>query len=225
MPRWRSSAVIRCATAPQSRAVVALSIAYALKLENPQWAMLTVFVVVQPVAGMVFAKGLYRLLGTLAGAAGAIAINLPAPFDNEEEYTFLKALALNGQNKSAFEKNVPGAWRYDIIDQGLKVNMPDLNAAVGLAGRAQSLDAAELSRSFGRIAFAGEHTSRQWPGYMNGAVESGQRAARDLEIGQVRAGLKGRPVAELIHLPVMSDPQMRMAAKLLIRRCSSSAAW
>ena len=43
---------------------------------------------------------------------------------------------------------------------------------------------AELSRSFGRIALAGEHTSREWQGYMNGAVESGQRAARDIEIMQ-----------------------------------------
>ena len=40
----------------------------------------------------------------------------------------------------------------------------------------------ELSRAFGRIAFAGDHTSRQWQGYMNGAVESGARAARDIEI-------------------------------------------
>ena len=40
----------------------------------------------------------------------------------------------------------------------------------------------ELSRSFGRIAFAGDHTSRKWQGYMNGAVESGQRAARDIEM-------------------------------------------
>ena len=40
----------------------------------------------------------------------------------------------------------------------------------------------ELSRSFGRIAFAGDHTSRDWQGYMNGAVESGHRAACDIEI-------------------------------------------
>jgi monoamine oxidase len=39
----------------------------------------------------------------------------------------------------------------------------------------------ELSRSLGRIAFAGDHTSRKWQGYMNGAVESGVRAARDIE--------------------------------------------
>jgi monoamine oxidase len=43
----------------------------------------------------------------------------------------------------------------------------------------------ELSRSFGRIAFAGDHTSRKWQGYMNGAVESGQRAARDIEMMQL----------------------------------------
>ena len=41
---------------------------------------------------------------------------------------------------------------------------------------------AELSRAFGRIALAGDHTSRKWQGYMNGAVESGHRAARDIEM-------------------------------------------
>ena len=30
-----------------------------------------------------------------------------------------------------------------------------------------------LSRRAGRLVFAGEHTSEQWQGYMNGAVESG----------------------------------------------------
>lgn len=40
----------------------------------------------------------------------------------------------------------------------------------------------ELSRAVGRIAFAGEHTSREWQGYMNGAVESGRRAAREIEM-------------------------------------------
>ena len=32
----------------------------------------------------------------------------------------------------------------------------------------------------GRIFFAGEHTSRKWQGYMNGAVESGLRAAEEI---------------------------------------------
>jgi monoamine oxidase len=32
----------------------------------------------------------------------------------------------------------------------------------------------------GRVHFAGEHTSAAWQGYLNGAVESGQRAGREL---------------------------------------------
>ena len=76
---------------------------------------------------------LHSVKNITTGEGGAIVLNLPSAFDNQAEHTFLKALSLNGQNKSAFEKNQPGAWRYDIIDQGLKVNMPDLCASVGLA--------------------------------------------------------------------------------------------
>ncbi|MDO7883222.1 DegT/DnrJ/EryC1/StrS family aminotransferase [Salinibacterium soli] len=85
-----------------------------------QWADATVF-------------SLHSVKNVTTGEGGAIALALPDPFDNEAEYTFLKAFALNGQNKSAFEKNQTGAWRYDIVDQGLKVNLPDINAAIGLA--------------------------------------------------------------------------------------------
>jgi len=34
-----------------------------------------------------------------------------------------------------------------------------------------------LRQSFGKIHFAGTETAREWTGYMNGAVEAGQRAA------------------------------------------------
>jgi monoamine oxidase len=37
-----------------------------------------------------------------------------------------------------------------------------------------------LAKRAGRIAFAGEHTSQRWQGYMTGAVESGRRAAHEL---------------------------------------------
>lgn len=67
------------------------------------------------------------------GEGGAVCLNLPAPFSNADEYQFLKKNSINGQTKSAFEKNQLGGWRYDIIDQGLKVNMPDICAAIGLA--------------------------------------------------------------------------------------------
>jgi monoamine oxidase len=42
-----------------------------------------------------------------------------------------------------------------------------------------------LARPAGRIVFAGEHTSIKFQGYMNGAVESGLRAAA--EIAAIRA--------------------------------------
>lgn len=37
-----------------------------------------------------------------------------------------------------------------------------------------------LARPAGRVFFAGEHTSVRWQGYMNGAVESGRRAAAEV---------------------------------------------
>ncbi|MGR6973492.1 flavin monoamine oxidase family protein [Streptomyces cynarae] len=43
--------------------------------------------------------------------------------------------------------------------------------------------AADINRSEGRIHFAGEHCS-QWPAWIEGAVESGIRAARRIHLGQ-----------------------------------------
>jgi len=43
-----------------------------------------------------------------------------------------------------------------------------------------------LARPCGRLFFAGEHTSIKWQGYMNGAVESGRRAAA--EVAAVHGG-------------------------------------
>lgn len=76
---------------------------------------------------------LHSVKNITTGEGGAICLNLPSPFSIENEYKFLKALSINGQTKSAFEKNQVGGWRYDIIAQGLKVNMPDICASVGLA--------------------------------------------------------------------------------------------
>ena len=64
---------------------------------------------------------------------GAICINLPNNFDTKEVYQTMKLWTLNGQTKDAFTKSQAGGWRYDIILPGLKVNLPDLSAAIGLA--------------------------------------------------------------------------------------------
>ena len=64
---------------------------------------------------------------------GCICLNLPEVFDCSSEYSFLKMFSLNGQTKDAFAKSTGTNWRYDIIFKGLKINMPDICAAVGLA--------------------------------------------------------------------------------------------
>jgi monoamine oxidase len=47
-----------------------------------------------------------------------------------------------------------------------------------------------LARPAGRLFFAGEHTSNQWQGYMNGAIESGRRAAAEVAAVHAMNGLK-----------------------------------
>src|SRR6516162_9431377 len=54
--------------------LLALYIAFWAGLEDPRWAFLTVYIVSQPDSGLVLAKGLYRILGTIAGVLGVIAL-------------------------------------------------------------------------------------------------------------------------------------------------------
>jgi dTDP-4-amino-4,6-dideoxygalactose transaminase len=63
---------------------------------------------------------------------GAVALNLPPPFDNNALYTQLCVKTLHGQNKDALAKTKPGNWRYDIVEAGYKMNMTDIMAAIGL---------------------------------------------------------------------------------------------
>lgn len=63
---------------------------------------------------------------------GAIALNLPQPFDNEEIYKYLCVYTLHGQNKDALAKTQKGTWRYDVITSGYKGNMTDILASIGL---------------------------------------------------------------------------------------------
>jgi dTDP-4-amino-4,6-dideoxygalactose transaminase len=63
---------------------------------------------------------------------GAVALNLPAPFDNEAIYKLLCVKTLHGQDKDALAKTQKGNWRYDIVEAGYKCNMTDIMAAIGL---------------------------------------------------------------------------------------------
>ncbi len=76
---------------------------------------------------------LHAVKNVTTAEGGAICLNLPAPFDNELLYKELRMKALNCQTKDAFTKSKAGGWRYDIVGMGMKANMADVNAAIGLA--------------------------------------------------------------------------------------------
>lgn len=76
---------------------------------------------------------LHAVKNVTTAEGGAICLNLPAPFNNSELYKELRLRTLNCQTKDAFTKTKAGGWRYDIIGQGMKINLADVNAAIGLA--------------------------------------------------------------------------------------------
>ena len=76
---------------------------------------------------------LHAVKNITTAEGGAICLNMPAPFDNSELYKWLRLMSLNCQTKDAFTKSKAGGWRYDIVGMGMKANMADVNAAIGLA--------------------------------------------------------------------------------------------
>jgi dTDP-4-amino-4,6-dideoxygalactose transaminase len=76
---------------------------------------------------------LHAVKNITTAEGGAICFNMPKPFDNEKLYAEMRQMALNCQTKDAFNKSKAGGWRYDIIGFGMKINMADVNAAIGLA--------------------------------------------------------------------------------------------
>ncbi|MCQ4288929.1 FUSC family protein [Pseudomonas stutzeri] len=71
MPTWREWLFSAKAL---TAALLSLYIALAIPLDNPYWAMASVYVVSHPLSGATRSKALYRALGTLLGAAASVAI-------------------------------------------------------------------------------------------------------------------------------------------------------
>lgn len=62
---------------------------------------------------------------------GAIVYNDNNFYGKEDLYKELKVTAMHGQSKDALSKMQVGAWEYDIVTDGFKCNMTDINAAIG----------------------------------------------------------------------------------------------
>jgi dTDP-4-amino-4,6-dideoxygalactose transaminase len=63
---------------------------------------------------------------------GSITFNNNNFMGKENLYKEFKYTSLQGQTKDALSKMKAGAWKYDILTDGLKCNMTDIMAAIGL---------------------------------------------------------------------------------------------
>ena len=78
----------------------------------------------------IFSTHAVKNLTTAEG--GVIVLNLPESFDLESENQWFILNRLHGQTNDAFSKSQSRAWRYDVVYDGMKLNMPDICAAIGL---------------------------------------------------------------------------------------------
>jgi uncharacterized membrane protein YccC len=118
--------------------ILALYVAFALQLESPYWAWLTVWIVAQPSPGMLLSKGLYLVIGTIAGAV--FGITLIALFAQTPEL-FVLALALlvggctvasNVLTNFRAYATVLAAYSAGLIASGA-INAPDQVFFIGMA--------------------------------------------------------------------------------------------
>jgi monoamine oxidase len=109
------------------------------------------------------------ILTLLAGGGASDATQLTIERDGIERFASgLEWLGSNGAQLTASRQIV---WQSDPFARG------------GYAFFDSGFDPSLrewLARPAGRLFFAGEHTSMRWQGYMNGAVESGRRAALEI---------------------------------------------
>src|SRR4030088_2775019 len=87
-PRWIPGIFAAKTTAS---GLLALLVAFTFDLDQPKWALLTVFIVAQPQSGLVLAKSFYRIIGTAVGAAGALVL---VSLFAQERVLFLGTLAI-----------------------------------------------------------------------------------------------------------------------------------
>jgi monoamine oxidase len=93
---------------------------------------------------------------------------------------FADALAWLGSDRAEVLGSRQIVWEHDPLARG---GYAYFDPAFDPALRAW------LARPAGHIFFAGEHTSIKWQGYMNGAVESGRRAAAEIAAVHQNASL------------------------------------
>jgi monoamine oxidase len=114
-------------------------------------------------------RGRSGILSLLAGGGASAAAQ--AVFAHEGAQGLADALGWLGSKGATVVASRQIVWEHDPLARGGYAYIdPGFDPALR----------AWLARPCGRLFFAGEHTSIKWQGYMNGAVESGRRAAAEI---------------------------------------------
>lgn len=124
--------------------------------------------------GAVWEAGIKAGRGTLAFLAGGDdSERLAALVDRGTDRDWQRQLQWLGIGDARVIDATAVTWEHDPYARGAYAHQsPAFNPAL----------LAQLSAPAGRVAFAGEHTSGESQGYMEGAVKSGLRAADDIEL-------------------------------------------
>ncbi|MGE8359641.1 FUSC family protein [Pseudomonas sp.] len=178
---------------------LALWCAMRLGLEQPQWSLMTAFIVAQPLSGMVVQKGLARLLGTLIGTCMAVVfMGLFA----QAPWLFLLALALWLGLCTAASTMLRSAWAYAFVLAGYTVaiiGLPAINHPLTVFDQAVAR-CTEISLG---ILCATLVSAILWPQRVERLLTAQSQAAWDAGIKAARLTLRGEPQARQGLLEVL----------------------
>ena len=178
---------------------LALWCAFRFGLEQPQWALMTAFIVAQPLSGMVVQKGLARLLGTLIGAGMSvlmIALFAQAP------WLFLIGVALWMGLCTAASTMLRSAWSYAFVLAGYTV------AIIGLPAIQEPLTVFEQAIARGSeialgIVCATVVSAVLWPQRVERQLAQQARSLWQAGVGAASLALAGEPMARQGLLDVL----------------------
>jgi uncharacterized membrane protein YccC len=179
---------------------LALWLAMRWGLEQPSWALMTAFIVAQPLSGMVLQKGVARLFGTLVGTAMSVVFMSIAA---QAPWLFLLSLALWLGLTTAVSTMLRSAFSYSFVLAGYTVAiiaLPALGHPLGVFDQAVAR-CTEISLG---IICATLVSALLWPSKVEVALTEQAREASKRAIQAAQAGLVGGDTARNDLLELLS---------------------
>lgn len=191
---------------------LALWLALRWGLEQPSWALMTAFIVAQPLSGMVLQKGLARLLGTLVGTIMSV---LFMGLFAQTPWLFLLALALWLGLCTASSTLLRSAWSYSFVLAGYTVAiiaLPAINHPLSIfdqaVARCTEISLGIICATASSALIWPLRVERQLAEQARAAWQSGMQAARSTLAGDA---LARKGLLEILGRIVAVDSQREHA--------------